>query len=264
MQGLSVAIITFNEERNLAECIRSCQDLADEVLVLDSFSTDRTVEIARSFERVRLVQHAFDGHVQQKNRAFALCKNEWVLSLDADERLSPELREEIRRLEPGARAGFRMPRLTFAVGAPIRHCGWYPQRKYRLVRRAAARWAGENPHDYLVVEGEGGDLRGDLHHHSYRDVCDMNRTADSFSSIRAMNMFHRGKRGARLKAVVKPLLKFLEIYLLKRGFLDGFPGLVVAVLNAHDVFLRHVKLHELAIGLVDRPSSLRADYQPPG
>jgi glycosyltransferase involved in cell wall biosynthesis len=263
MQGLSIAIITFNEERNLADCIRSCEDLADEVLVLDSFSTDRTEEIARSFPKVRFAQHPFDGHVQQKNRAFAMCRNEWVLSLDADERLGPELREEIRALEPGGRAGFRMPRLTFALGAPIRHCGWYPQRRYRLVRRAAARWEGENPHDYLVVDGEGGDLRGDLVHHSFRDVADMARTADSFSSIQAMNLHHRGKRLARLWAVLKPPLKFLEIYLLKRGFLDGYAGFLVARMNAYGAFLKFIKLHELERGLVQRPSSLRADYRPP-
>jgi len=264
MQGLSIAIITFNEERNLADCIRSCEDLADEVVVLDSFSTDRTEAIARAFPKVRFEQHAFDGHVQQKNRAFALCRNEWILSLDADERLSPALREEIRALEPGGRAGYRMPRLTYALGQPIRHCGWYPQRKYRLVRRAAARWEGENPHDYLVVDGEGGDLRGDLLHHSFRDVADMARTADSFASIQAMNLYHRGRRGGLLRALLKPPLKFLSIYVLRLGFLDGFAGLVVAQMNAYGAFLKFVKLHELERRLVERPSSLRGDYQPPG
>ncbi len=263
MHGLSVAIITFNEERNLGDCIRSCEAIADEIVVLDSFSTDRTEEIARSFPRVRFERHAFDGHVQQKNRAFGLCRNEWVLSLDADERLTPSLAEEIRALEPGGRVGFRVPRITFVLGTPIRHCGWYPQRKYRLVRRSAARWAGENPHDYLVVDGQGGDLRSDLLHYSFADVSHMARTADSFSSIQAMNLFHRGKRGARLLAIVKPALKFFEIYVLKRGFLDGFPGFVVAIQNAHSMFLRFAKLEELQRGLVERPSNLRPDYRPP-
>jgi glycosyltransferase involved in cell wall biosynthesis len=263
MQGLSVAIITFNEERNLADCIRSCRDLADEVVVLDSFSTDRTEEIARAFPEVRFSQHAFDGHVQQKDRAFALCRNAWVLSLDADERLSPELAAELRALEPGDRVGFRMPRLTFVLGAPIRHAGWYPQRKFRLVKRGHARWAGENPHDYLVVDGPAGELSGDLLHHSFQDVSHMVRTADSFSSIQAMNLHARGRRFPRLRAVLKPVAKFLEIFVVKRGFLDGFPGFVVAVQNAHGAFLREAKLYELSRGLVQRPSNLRPDYRPP-
>jgi glycosyltransferase involved in cell wall biosynthesis len=263
MEKLSVAIITFNEERNLAECIRSCQDVADDIVVLDSFSTDRTESIARAFPKVRFEQHPFDGHVQQKNRAFGLCRNAWVLSLDADERLTPELAGEIRALQPDARVGYRVPRLTYAVGAPIWHCGWYPQRKYRLVLRGRARWEGENPHDYLVVDGPGGDLRGNLLHHSFVDVSHMVRTADSFSSIQAMNLLPRRARFTRLRAVLKPVGKFLEIYVLKRGFLDGFPGFVVAVQNAHSAFLRYAKLHELQRGLVARPSNLRPDYRPP-
>jgi glycosyltransferase involved in cell wall biosynthesis len=259
MQGLSIAIITFNEERNLADCIRSCQDLADEVVVLDSFSTDATERIAREFAKVRFSQHHFDGHVQQKERAFALCRNPWILSLDADERLSPELAAELRALDPGPRVGFRMPRVTFVMGRAIRHSGWYPQRKYRLVRRGHARWAGENPHDYLVVDGPGGDLRGDLFHYSFQDLSHMVRTADSFSSIQAVNLRARGQRFPRLRAVLKPVVKFLEIYVWKRGFLDGFPGFVVAVQNAHSTFLREAKVHELSLGLVDRPSNLRPD-----
>lgn len=261
MRGISVAIITYNEERNLADCIRSCLAVADEVLVLDSFSTDRTEEIARSFPQVRFEQHPFDGHVQQKNRAFSRCREDWVLSIDADERLTPELAREIAALEPGGKVGFRVPRLTFAVGTPIRHAGWYPQRKYRLVKRALARWAGENPHDYLVVDGEGGDLKGDLLHHSYRDVADMVQTTNSFSSIQAMNLRRRGKGWCRLLAVVKPPVKFLECYLLRRGFLDGFAGLVVAVQTAHLAFLKYAKLHELNEGLVERPSNVRAEYR---
>lgn len=261
MRGISVAIITFNEERNIGDCIRSCLEVAAEVVVLDSFSTDRTEEIARAFPQVRFERHKFDGHVQQKNRAFASCQNDWVLSLDADERLTPELAREIADLEPGGRVGFRVPRLTYAVGTPIRHSGWYPQRKYRLVRRSKARWEGENPHDYLVVDGVGADLRGDLLHFSYRDVADMAQTTNSFSSIQAMNMRRRGKGWARLLAVVKPPVKFLECYLLRRGFLDGFAGLVVAVQTAHLAFLKYAKLHELNAGLAKRPSNVRADYE---
>jgi glycosyltransferase involved in cell wall biosynthesis len=262
MRGLSVAIITFNEEANLPECLASVEGIADEILVLDSFSADRTEAIARAHPKVRFLQHAFDGHVAQKNRAAALCRNAWVLSLDADERLSPELRDEIAALEPGARAGFRMPRVTFVLGRPILHCGWYPQRRYRLFLRERGRWGGENPHDVLSVDGEGGDLRGRIVHHSFRDLADVSRTANAFSSIQAFNLHHRGQRFPRLLAVAKPLVKFLHTYVVKRGFLDGFPGLVVAVHEAYNTFLRYAKVHELSRGLVERPTNLRADYAP--
>jgi glycosyltransferase involved in cell wall biosynthesis len=264
MRGLSVAIITYNEERNLADCIRSCEEVADEIVVLDSFSTDRTEEIARSFPKVRFSEHAFDGHVEQKNRALALCRNDWVLSLDADERLTPELRDEIRALEPQDEDGFRFPRLTFALGRPIRHGGWYPQRKVRLFRRSRARWAGENPHDYVVVDGKRGDLRGDLLHHSFTDLSHMVDTANRFSSIVAFNRFHAGRRLGLLAVTLKPVVKFLEVYVFKLGFLDGFPGLVVAWNAAYSAFLKRAKIYELERGLVERPSNLRADYRPQG
>jgi glycosyltransferase involved in cell wall biosynthesis len=264
MDGISVAIITYNEQRNLADCIRSCEEVADEIVVLDSFSTDRTEEIARSFPKVRFSQHPFDGHVQQKNRALALCRNEWVLSLDADERVTPELRAEIRALDPGDRDGFRVPRLTFLMGKPIRHSGWYPQRKYRLFKRSRARWAGENPHDHLVVDGRGGALRGDLLHYTVTDVAHHVDTVNKFSSIAAFNRFHQGRRFSALTAVLKPFAKFLEVYLVKRGFLDGFHGFAVAVAASYFTFLRVTKLYELERGLIERPSNLRSDYQPQG
>jgi glycosyltransferase involved in cell wall biosynthesis len=261
MLGISVAIITYNEERALAECIRSCEDLADEIVVLDSFSTDGTEAIARSFPKVRFVQHAFDGHVEQKSRALAYCKNPWVLALDADERLTPALREEIRALEPGDRVGFRMPRLTYALGRPVRHSGWYPQRKYRLFHRDHARWAGDNPHDFVVVDGKGGDLAGDLLHYSFRDLADQATRANAFSSIQAFDRFRRGRRFHVLSAVVRPVVKFLEVYAWKRGFLDGFAGFVVAVNAAYATFLKFSKGYELEAGLIERPSNVRPDYR---
>jgi glycosyltransferase involved in cell wall biosynthesis len=262
MRGLSVAIITYNEERHIGDCIRSCEAIADDVVVLDSFSRDRTEEIARGFPKVRFSQHAFDGHVEQKNRALALCRNEWVLSLDADERLTPELLEEIRRLEPGDRHGFRMPRVTFAMGRPMRHAGMYPDRKFRLFQRSRARWTGENPHDYIVVDGRVGDLRGDILHYSFRDLADQVDTVNRFSSIVAFNRAHRRRPFRAAVAALKPVVKFLEIYVWKRGFLDGFPGFAVAIVSAFATFLNLSKVYELERGLVERPSNLRPDYRP--
>jgi glycosyltransferase involved in cell wall biosynthesis len=262
VQGLSVAIITFNEERNLEACIRSCEDVADEIVVLDSFSTDRTEAIARSFPKVRFAQHPFEGHVAQKNRALELCRNEWVLALDADERLSPELRDEIRALEPGDRDGFRIPRLTFAMGEGIRHSGWYPQRKARLFKRSRARSAGDDPHDYFVVDGKRGDLRGDLLHYSFTDLAHQAQSHNTFSSIQAFNYHRRGRRFSVVATVVRPFVKFIEVWVYKRGFLDGVRGYVIAVNAAYATFLKFAKLYELEKGLIERPSNVRPDYQP--
>ncbi len=262
MRGLSVAIITFNEERNLEACIRSCDGLADEIVVLDSFSTDRTAAVALRFPNVRFEQHPFDSHVAQKNRAIALCRNEWVLALDADERLSPELREEIRALEPGDRDGFRVPRLTFAMGRGIRHSGWYPQRKARLFKRSKARSTGDDPHDYFVVDGKRGDLRGDLLHYSFTDLAHQAQSHNTFSSIQAFNYAARGRRFSLLAILVRPVVKFVEIYVYKRGFLDGVHGFVIAVNAAYATFLKFAKLYELERGLVPRPSNVRPEYQP--
>lgn len=262
MRGISVAIITFNEERNVEACIRSCEEIADEIVVLDSFSTDRTEEIVRRFPNVRFLQHAFDGHVAQKNRAIALCRNEWVLSLDADERLSDELREEIRALEPGDRDGFRLPRLTYAMGKAIRHSGWHPQRKPRLFKRARARSVGDDPHDYFAVDGKRGDLRGNILHHSFIDLAHQANSHNVFSSIQAFNYAHRGRRFSAGAVVFRPVIKFVEVYVWKRGFLDGIHGFVIAVNSAYATFLKFAKLYELEKGLIERPSNIPKDYEP--
>lgn len=262
MRHLSVAIVTFNEERDLPDCIRSCEALADEIVVLDSFSTDRTEAVARGFAKVRFERHSFHGHVDQKNRALALCRNEWVLALDADERLSPELRDEILALDPGDRDGFRVPRLTWAMGEPIRHSGWWPQRKVRLFRRGKASWTGSDPHDRVALRGRRGDLRGHIVHFSFSDLADQARSANAISSIQAFNRFHQGRRFGAAVAVVRPVVKFLELYVYKRGFLDGFAGFAVAVTAAYGTFLKYAKVRELEQGLVERPSNMGADYRP--
>ncbi len=267
MLPVSVAIITFNEEKNIEDCIRSVEAIADEIVVLDSFSTDRTEEIARSFPRVRFEKHAFDGHVQQKNRALDLCKNSWVLSLDADERLSPELAREIagldeKKIADEGIAGFRMPRLTYHMGRAIRHGGWYPQRRYRLFQKSAARWEGENPHDYIVINGKGASLKGDLVHYSFTDLSQQIDTINKFSSIVAFNRHAAGRPFQLLKTLVKPPVKFLEIYLFKAGFLDGFPGFTIAVASAFSTFLKFAKIFEMDRRYIERPSNLRADYRP--
>ena len=269
MIPISVAIITFNEEKNIGSCIESVLSIADEVVVLDSFSTDATEKIATSFDKVRFEKHAFDGHVQQKNRALSLCKHEWVLSLDADERLSKPLADEIKALNADTVAkkgivGFRMPRLTYHLGRPIRHSGWYPQRRFRLFQKSKAEWQGENPHDFIVIHdtSKGANLKGDIIHYSFTDLSAQIDTINKFSSIVAFNRFSAGRPFQLVKTIFKPTGKFFEIFVFKAGFLDGFAGFTIAIASAFSTFLKYAKIYEMDRKLIDRPANLRKDYQP--
>jgi glycosyltransferase involved in cell wall biosynthesis len=242
---VSVCIITKDEEVNLPDCLASV-GWADEVVVVDSRSTDRTREIAAA-AGARVIERDFPGHIEQKNFAVEQARHDWVLCIDADERLSPPLAESVRRaLEaPGDRAGFEFARLTFHLGRPIRHGGWYPDRKLRLFDRRRGRWGGRNPHDHVRVDGPVGLLEGDLLHFSYRTLSAHLRQIDFFTTIAAKEKRARGERAAPWKPVLRPFGKFLRMYFLKAGFLDGWPGFVVAVSGAFYVFLKYAKLREL-------------------
>lgn len=242
---VSVCIITRDEEENLPACLESVA-WADEVVVVDSRSTDRTREIAAA-AGARVLERDFPGHIEQKNFAVGEASHDWVLCLDADERLTPELRASVERAlaDPGDRAGFACARLTFHGGRPIRHGGWYPDRKLRLFDRRRGRWGGRNPHDRVEVDGPVGRLEGDLLHHSYRSLSDHLRQIDFFTTIAAREKRARGRRFRLHDLVLRPPFKFLRMYLLKAGFLDGVPGLVVAVTGAYYVFLKYAKLREL-------------------
>jgi len=242
---LSVCIVALNEEDRIAECLQSA-DFADEWIVVDSHSTDRTRDIARGLG-ARVVERDWPGHVQQKNFALECATHDWVLCLDADERVSPELRAAILEALEGDDLpdGFRFPRRNRYLGRWIRHGGWYPDRKLRLFRRSRGRWAGQNPHDRVHVEGAVVDLRGDLLHDSYRSLSDHLRTIDSFTTIAAREKLAAGERASLADLTLRPGWKFVRMYFLKAGFLDGVPGLVIAVMGAYYAFLKYAKLREL-------------------
>lgn len=243
--SLGVCIIAFNEEDRIGDCLDSVS-FADEVLVVDSGSTDRTVEIARA-KGARVIVRDWPGYVAQKNFALGQVQTDWALCVDADERVSPRLAEEIRRVVaagPGEVAGYRMARRTFYLGRWITHGGWYPDRKVRLVRRGRARWGGVDPHDRLEAEGPVGTLAGDLLHYTYRDIADHLRSMDRFTSVAAGEYHARGRGGAVAMMILGPPAKFAKMYLLKAGFLDGLPGFVVAVMGSYYVFLKYAKLWE--------------------
>jgi glycosyltransferase involved in cell wall biosynthesis len=242
---LAVCVITRDEEDRIGDCLDSVS-FADEVLVVDSGSTDRTVALARE-RGARVIVREWPGYAAQKNFALEQVAADWVLSVDADERVTPELAAEIRSLlaaPPEGVAGCSMPRRTWYLGRWIRHGGWYPDRKVRLVRRGRGRWEGGHVHERLVAEGPTRELGGDLLHYTYRDIADHLRTMDRFTTEAARGMAERGGRGAVAGMLVAAPAKFLKMYLLKAGFLDGLAGFVCAVLGGCAVFLKYAKLWE--------------------
>lgn len=248
---ISATIICFNEEAKIARCLDSILDIADEIVVVDSYSTDRTPEIAQGYEQVTFYQNHFAGHVQQKNFALSLCTNEAILSLDADEVVGPELKESILKVKNSFLAdAYMFNRLTDYNGFWVKHCGWYPDRKLRLARRELVSWQGDNPHDILKLntQGELVHLKGDLLHFSYDSISDHIEQTNRFTTIAAKAAFAAGKRSSIVKVISRPILKFLKDYFLKRGFLDGRYGLIICTINSLSAFLKYSKILELQNG----------------
>ena len=244
---LSVAIIAFNEEANIQACLDSV-DFASEFIVVDSQSTDSTAEIAEKFGAV-VIKQKFLGHVRQKQLAVDLCSNDWVLCIDADERVSPELKDSILELfrddsEPKAQ-GYYLSRKSFHLGRWIEHGGWYPDRGIRLFNKTSGAWAGYNPHDKVEVTGETALLKGDLLHYVFSSLSHNVETNDRYSSIMAEDLFKAGKKPSLLKLFLKPPFKFFECYILKGGFLDGLAGFIIAIGASYSIFLKFAKLWEL-------------------
>jgi len=247
MIDLSVVIITFNEERNIERGLHSVSGIADEIVVVDSFSKDKTAELCRSLG-AKVVEHPFEGHIEQKNYALAQARSPYVLSLDADEELSKELRESILAVKNNwSHDAYAMNRMTNYCGSWIRHGGWYPDRKVRLFDKRKAAWGGVNPHDKVILsEGvtELG-LKGDILHYSYYNLSDHLRQIDYFTGISAQNLFKQGRRPSPIRMLFGPVVKFFRDYILKGGFLDGSAGLTISILSAKAVFIKYVKLRQL-------------------
>lgn len=245
---LSVVIITFNEERNIARCLASVKAVADDIVVVDSFSTDGTEAIVRE-AGARFVQHAFEGHIEQKNRAVTQAEHPWVLSLDADEALDEELRNailELKRTGPEA-DGYDMARLTNYCGTWIKHGGWYPDIKLRLWDSRKGKWGGTNPHDRYEL-GPGARiarLPGHILHYSFYTVAEHERQVARFAHIAANALHREGKRSGPAQALLSPLWRFLHGYILRGGFLDGAAGFTIARLSARAKRLKYTELARL-------------------
>jgi len=245
---ISAVIITYNEEDNIGRCLESLKQTADEIVVVDSHSSDRTAEICK-IQGVEFIQHPFEGHIEQKNYALSCAANDVVLSLDADEALSDELMESIQaaRRSWGAE-GYSMNRLTSYCGRWIRHCGWYPDKKIRLWDRGKGHWGGVNPHDHVVMDPGRRivHLNGDLLHYSYPTIRDHVSQINRFSDIAAGAAFADGRQSnLMLDVCLNPILTFLKKYVLKLGILDGYEGFVISTSTAYGKFLKYIKLREL-------------------
>lgn len=241
MQRLSITIITKNEAHNIADCIRSCR-FADEVVVVDCGSTDGTVAIARA-EGAQVHEMDWAGDGPQKNRAIDRASGDWFFSLDADERISPELAAEIRQaIERTDVDGFRVPRVSMYCGRFMHHGGWRPDYIWRLARRGKARYTETQMHASLRIEGRIGTLRESIIHYSFLTMESVLDKMNRYSSGSAQDLHARGKRGSIGQAVGHALWAFFRTYVLRRGFLDGRLGFLLAVSNAEGTFYRYVKL----------------------
>jgi glycosyltransferase involved in cell wall biosynthesis len=242
--GLSVVVITHDEEANIAACLAAVA-FADEIVVVDSGSTDRTVQLAEAAGAKVLRTNDWPGFGPQKNRALVRATHEWVLSIDADERVTPELRAEIMAVVADAAPRFHawdMPRRSSFCGQYMSHSGWYPDRVLRLFRRASGRFSDDLVHERVIVEGPVGHLHGDLLHSTYPDLETMLQKLDRYSSASARSMHERGSRASLAGALIRGVWAFIRTYVLRLGFLDGRLGLVLAISVAETTYYKYLKL----------------------
>ena len=249
MTPLSAVLITQNEERNLPAALHSVR-FCDEIVVVDCDSRDRTREVAAAAGARVIVNAPWPGFTRQRNVAVDTARNDWVLCLDADERLSPSLREEIERLRAQGfeRAGYRIPRVAFYLDRWIRGTDWYPDPQLRLFDRRRGRWEGVLIHESVKVEGPVGRLRCELEHYPYADISHHMRKIDSYTSLWARQAFEAGRRSGSVKMAAAGVWAFLRNYVVRRGMLLGSAGLTVSTLNAYYTYAKLAKLRELASG----------------
>jgi len=244
---ISVVFITYNEEDRLEAALKSVEGVADEIVVVDRFSSDNTAAVAKQHTS-RFFQREWTNFADQKNFANSKATCDWILSLDADERLSSELRREILALKSGAEpefAAFSMPRQAYYLGRWIKHSGWYPDRKTRLFRKDRARWEGAFVHETLIVEGTVRKLHGILQHFTYRNVGDHVVRMNTYAGLAAQKLYAEQKKCRWYHLAVMPLFAFLGTYIWKTGFLDGAAGFIIAAMQGSGVFIRYAKLREI-------------------
>lgn len=241
--AISACVITLNEADRIEDCLESLS-WCDDILVVDSHSTDATRKLSEE-HGARVIERDWPGHVAQKEFAVREARHDWVLCIDADERISAELRDEIealRKRDLAEHAGWQMPRLSSYLGHWIRHGSWHPDRKLRLFDRRRGRWTGRDPHDRVEVEGSVGTFSGNLLHHPYRSFADHLATIDRYTTTMAQGLRAADRRARLADIVLRPSWRFFRFYVIERGFLDGWRGFVLATLAAHYVRLKYTKL----------------------
>ena len=247
MPTLSVILITRNEEANLADCLASLEGIAQQIVVVDTNSSDRTLDIAKSYGAVIAQPQDWPGFGPQKNRALDLATGEWVLSLDADERLTPALKSEIvTAIHDSAHVDcFAIPRLSWYCGRFIRHSGWNPDYVDRLFKRGSARFSDDLVHERLIPSGQVAKLENPMLHYSFMNYSQVLQKIDRYSTASAEQAFAKGKTSTPLKAVLHGVWSFFRTYFLQAGFLDGPQGFTLAMSNAQGTYYRYIKLWHL-------------------
>jgi len=244
---ISAVVITLNEEHNIERCLQHLS-FCKEIIVVDSGSRDGTVELAKRYTD-KVFSVPWEGFAAQKNKAIEAASYKWVLSVDADEVVTADLQVEIRKLfragDPVLIACYSIPRKTLHFGRWIKHGGWYPNRLVRLFDKTRGKWEGEELHEKWVSTGVTGELQQDLEHHSFENLADQVNRNNRYSSLGAAKLQRQGNRFASFRLFTKPLSKFVETYVVKRGFLDGYPGFIISISAAYSVFLKWAKLWEL-------------------
>jgi glycosyltransferase involved in cell wall biosynthesis len=246
MIKISAAIITYNEEKNIERCLSSLDGIADEIVVLDSNSTDNTQKICSKFN-VQFLERAFTDYSDQKNWAIDKCNYDIILSLDADEELSDELRKSIIRIKNNWEYdAYVFNRMTNYCGKWIKHTGWYPDKQLRLWDKRMGMWNGAKIHEKLELNKDAkiGKAKGDMLHYSFYTIHQHIAQINKFSELKAETQFKKGKKTNCFKIVFSPAIKFFKHFVLKRGFLDGYYGFVISINSAHSAFLKQIKIRE--------------------
>lgn len=242
--NISATIITLNEEQNISACLASL-DFVDEIIVLDSGSSDKTRDICSSHPKVRFVHQEWLGYGGQKNRAAELAVNDWILNIDADERVSEQLRASIEQADFSSFSAARMARENYFGKQWIRHCGWYPDYTVRLYDRRICRFSERAVHESLEHDGRVATLAGNLRHFTYTDISDYLKRMDRYSTLAAEEMHKTGKSAGMSAIILKPLATFIKMYFIRKGFLEGRTGLILSALYAQYTFCKYAKLIEL-------------------
>ena len=244
--GLSVILITKNEEENLKACLESVS-FANEIIIVDSQSTDQTISIAQSFGAKVEITPDWPGFGPQKNRALNLATQDWVLSIDADERVTPELKNEILEvvLSNPSQDCYAIPRLSWYCGRFMKHSRWYPDYVDRLFKRGTAKFSDHLVHEKLLPNGDVGQLKSHFLHYSYKDFSQVLKKIDAYSTASALQAFHKGQKGCLAQALLHGFWAFFRTYVLRKGFLDGQYGLALAISNGATSYYKYVKLWQL-------------------